>query len=64
MSERDYIGLLDGVHHLVKAPIVPVWEQLNTRVSHCWSSRRERARSSSIAARHRGRRVLPAAGQA
>jgi transposase len=34
MSERDYIGLIDGLHHLVKAPIVLVWDRLNTHVSH------------------------------
>ncbi|MFI9046059.1 transposase [Streptomyces sp. NPDC053427] len=34
MSERDYIALLDGVHQLVKAPIVLVWDRLNTHVSY------------------------------
>jgi putative transposase len=34
LSERDYIGLIDGLHHLVKAPIVLVWDRLNTHVSH------------------------------
>ncbi|MGW4896001.1 IS630 family transposase [Kitasatospora sp. NPDC004240] len=34
LSERDYIGLIDGIHHLVKAPIVLVWDRLNTHVSH------------------------------
>ncbi|KOV14613.1 endonuclease DDE, partial [Streptomyces sp. XY431] len=34
MSERDFIALVDGVHHLVKAPIVLVWDRLNTHVSH------------------------------
>ncbi|WP_435837375.1 IS630 family transposase [Streptomyces bacillaris] len=33
MSERDFIALVDGVHHLVKAPIVLVWDRLNTHVS-------------------------------
>nr|WP_078638067.1 transposase [Streptomyces hygroscopicus] len=33
MSERDYIALLDGVHQPVKAPIVLVWDRLNTHVS-------------------------------
>ncbi|GAA2815934.1 hypothetical protein GCM10010505_46770 [Kitasatospora aburaviensis] len=33
LSERDYIGLIDGIHHLVKAPIVLVWDRLNTHVS-------------------------------
>ncbi|WP_280893130.1 MULTISPECIES: transposase [unclassified Streptomyces] len=33
MSERDHIALLDGVHQLVKAPIVLVWDRLNTHVS-------------------------------
>ncbi|MEU9617305.1 transposase [Streptomyces sp. NPDC048209] len=34
LSERDYIGLIDGIHQLVKAPIVLVWDRLNTHVSH------------------------------
>uniref|UniRef100_UPI0016697A7E transposase n=1 Tax=Streptomyces albiflavescens TaxID=1623582 RepID=UPI0016697A7E len=34
LSERDYIALVDGVHQLVKAPIVLVWDRLNTHVSH------------------------------
>ncbi|MEU1409979.1 transposase [Streptomyces sp. NPDC005728] len=34
MGERDFIALIDGVHHLVKAPIVLVWDRLNTHVSH------------------------------
>uniref|UniRef100_A0AAU2VI13 Transposase n=1 Tax=Streptomyces sp. NBC_00003 TaxID=2903608 RepID=A0AAU2VI13_9ACTN len=34
MSERDCIALLDSVHQLVKAPIVLVWDRLNTHVSH------------------------------
>ncbi|WP_435799761.1 IS630 family transposase [Streptomyces goshikiensis] len=33
MSERDFIALLDGVHQLVRAPIVLVWDRLNTHVS-------------------------------
>lgn len=33
MGERDYIQLLDGVHLLVKAPIVLVWDRLHTHVS-------------------------------
>ncbi|MEV6535784.1 transposase [Streptomyces sp. NPDC051639] len=33
MGEHDYIRLLDGVHQLVKAPIVLVWDRLNTHVS-------------------------------
>lgn len=33
MGERDFIALLDGVHHLVKAPMVLVWDRLNTHVS-------------------------------
>ncbi|WP_267882177.1 hypothetical protein [Streptomyces katrae] len=33
MSERDFIALVDGVHHLVRAPIELVWDRLNTRVS-------------------------------
>ncbi len=34
MGERDFITLVDGVHQLVKAPIVLVWDRLNTQVSH------------------------------
>ena len=34
LSERDYIALVDGAHQLVKAPIVLVWDRLNTHVSH------------------------------
>lgn len=34
LSERDYIALIDGMHQLVKAPIVLVWDRLNTHVSH------------------------------
>ncbi|WP_405605327.1 transposase [Streptomyces sp. NBC_01410] len=34
LSERDYIALIDGIHQLVKAPIVLVWDRLNTHVSH------------------------------
>lgn len=33
MSERDLIALLDGAHQLIKAPIVLVWDRLNTHVS-------------------------------
>ncbi|WP_446750553.1 IS630 family transposase [Streptomyces sp. WZ-12] len=33
MSERDFIALIDGAHQLVKAPIVLVWDRLNTHVS-------------------------------
>nr|WP_245984641.1 transposase [Streptomyces tateyamensis] len=37
LSERDCIGLIDGIHHLVKAPIVLVWDRLNTHVPHAIS---------------------------
>ncbi len=37
MGERDFIALIDGVHQLVKAPIVLAWEALNTHVSHAMS---------------------------
>ncbi|MFJ8692640.1 IS630 family transposase [Streptomyces roseolilacinus] len=30
---RDFIALIDGVHRLVRAPVVLVWERLNTHVS-------------------------------
>ncbi|MFE7659312.1 transposase [Streptomyces celluloflavus] len=33
MGERDFIALIDGAHQLVKAPIVLVWDRLNTHVS-------------------------------
>ncbi|MCX5152382.1 hypothetical protein OHB36_37645 [Streptomyces sp. NBC_00320] len=33
MSERDFIELIDGTHHLVRAPIVLAWDRLNTHVS-------------------------------
>ncbi|MDQ1064704.1 hypothetical protein QFZ32_000143 [Streptomyces canus] len=32
MSERGFVALLDGTHQLIKAPIVLVWDRLNTRV--------------------------------
>ncbi len=32
-GERDFIALIDGAHQLVKAPIVLVWDRLNTHVS-------------------------------
>ncbi|WUS42541.1 transposase [Kitasatospora sp. NBC_01250] len=34
LSEHDCIGLIDGMHHLVRAPIVLVRDRLNTHVSH------------------------------
>ncbi|NSL43630.1 transposase [Streptomyces sp. 8P21H-1] len=34
MGERDFIALIDGTHHLIKAPIVLVWDRLNTHISH------------------------------
>jgi hypothetical protein len=30
MGERDFIALIDGVHQLVRAPVVLVWDRLNT----------------------------------
>ncbi|MER6190119.1 transposase [Streptomyces cyaneofuscatus] len=33
MGEQDFIALIDGVHQLVRAPIVLVWDRLNTHVS-------------------------------
>ncbi|GAA5056997.1 hypothetical protein GCM10023336_30370 [Streptomyces similanensis] len=33
MGERDFIALIDGAHQLLKAPIVLVWDRLNTHVS-------------------------------
>jgi putative transposase len=34
LSEHDCIELIDGIHHLVRAPIVLVRDRLNTHVSH------------------------------
>jgi hypothetical protein len=34
MGERACIALVDGVRQLAKAPIVLVWDRLNTRISH------------------------------
>lgn len=33
MGEHDFITPIDGVRRLVKAPIVLVWDRLNTHVS-------------------------------
>lgn len=33
MSEGDFIALIDGTHQRLKAPIVLVWDRLNTHVS-------------------------------
>ncbi|ANZ13583.1 IS630 family IS885-like transposase [Streptomyces noursei ATCC 11455] len=33
LSETDYIRLLDGAHQLLKAPLIVVWDRLNTHVS-------------------------------
>ena len=33
MSERDYIGLIDAAHHQLKAPIILIWDRLNTHRS-------------------------------
>lgn len=32
-SERDYIGLLDAAHQQLDAPIVVIWDNLNTHIS-------------------------------
>ncbi|MFE9934413.1 transposase [Streptomyces sp. NPDC005533] len=34
MSEQDCIGPIDGMRQLVRAPIMLVWDRLNTHVSH------------------------------
>ncbi|WP_456154780.1 IS630 family transposase [Streptomyces chartreusis] len=34
MGERDSIALINGAHQLVKAPIMLVWDRLNTHISH------------------------------
>lgn len=33
LSERDYIGLLDAAHQQLQAPIILIWDRLNTHVS-------------------------------
>ena len=33
VPERDFIALIDGAHQLGKAPIVLLWDRLNTHVS-------------------------------
>jgi hypothetical protein len=33
LSEMDYIRLLDGAHHLLKAPLIVVWDRLSTHIS-------------------------------
>lgn len=38
LGERDFIALIDGVHQLVKAPIVLVWDRLNINVSTPYAS--------------------------
>jgi len=32
-SERDYIALIDSVHQQLRAPIILVWDRLNTHIS-------------------------------
>ena len=32
-SEADHAALLDAVHQRLDAPVIPVWENLNTHVS-------------------------------
>lgn len=32
-AERDYVGLLDAVHQQLGAPIVLVWDNVNTHIS-------------------------------
>ncbi len=32
-GETDYIGLLDGAHQLLKAPLIVVWDRLSTHIS-------------------------------
>ncbi|MFF4187565.1 transposase [Streptomyces sp. NPDC001691] len=34
MGERGFIALIDGVHQLLGAPLVLVWDRLNTHISH------------------------------
>jgi transposase len=33
LSERDYIGLIDAAHQQLRAPIILVWDRLNTHIS-------------------------------
>lgn len=33
LSEVDYVGLVDAAHQQLKAPIILIWDRLNTHVS-------------------------------
>jgi transposase len=33
LGETDHIRLLDGAHHLLKAPLIVVWDRLSTHIS-------------------------------
>ncbi|MFG3207393.1 transposase [Streptomyces sp. NPDC048192] len=33
LSERDYIGVVDAAHQQLRAPIILIWDRLNTHVS-------------------------------
>jgi hypothetical protein len=33
LGETDYIRLLDGAHHMLRAPLIVVWDRLNTHIS-------------------------------
>jgi transposase len=33
MSEEDYAGLITAAHHELKAPVILIWDRLNTHVS-------------------------------
>ncbi|GAA2287812.1 hypothetical protein GCM10010368_68820 [Streptomyces roseiscleroticus] len=41
LGERDFIALIDGAHQLLRAPIVLVWDRLNTHVSHAMRRRHQ-----------------------
>ncbi|MEU1457054.1 transposase [Streptomyces avermitilis] len=39
LGESDYIHLLDGAHHLLKAPLIMVWDRLSTHASKTMKAR-------------------------
>ncbi|MDU9001226.1 transposase [Streptomyces mirabilis] len=38
LGESDYIHLLDGAHHLLKGPMIVVWDRLSTHISKAMKS--------------------------
>ena len=45
MSEADYAGLIAAAHHQLQAPLIVVWDNLNTHVSAAMGSSPGRART-------------------